>query len=472
MQVSIVSYGDLNKEFRIDAEYYRKEVMDKISVLENKKNDTLNNLVQFVTGPFGSTVTVDKYVEQSNFRYVRNKDINDFVIKDNDPAFISEEDYNSLTRFHIKEKDLLITVVGTLGKVAIAQKKDTKSIFSCKSTILRAKNINPYYLLTYLNSRVGRLLSLRGKRGAIQEGLNLFDLKEIKVFIPEIPFQKIIEVLISQAFSLLQKADYLYQQSQLFILAELGLENWEQKHKHSFVRNFSDTVISGRFDAEYFQPKYDEIVEAIKNYKGGWDRLGNLVSIKKCIEVGSKEYLDQGIPFIRVSNLTPFEITTEKYISEKLYHEVKSHQPKKGEILLSKDATPGIAYLINNVTCKMIPSGGILRLKIKDERVFNEFLLITLNSLIVKEQINRDVGGSVILHWKPKQVADTLIPVFERNKQEWIKEKIIESTNLRQKSKTLLETAKSAVEMAIEQDEVAAENWIKDEADKLGVEID
>ena len=31
-------------------------------------------------------------------------------------------------------------------------------------------------------------------------------------------------------------------------------------------KNFSDAEVSVRMDAEYFQPKYDELIEAIKSY--------------------------------------------------------------------------------------------------------------------------------------------------------------------------------------------------------------
>ena len=35
--------------------------------------------------------------------------------------------------------------------------------------------------------------------------------------------------------------------------------------------NLSEVKKADRFDAEYFQPKYEKIVEAIKKYKGGFD---------------------------------------------------------------------------------------------------------------------------------------------------------------------------------------------------------
>jgi restriction endonuclease S subunit len=219
-------------------------------------------------------------------------------------------------------------------------------------------------------------------------------------------------------------------------------------------------------DAEYFQPKYDEIVSAIKSCSGGWDSLKNLVAMKKCVEVGSGKYLDAGIPFVRVSNLSPFEISKEKYISEELYAELSRHQPKQGEILLSKDGSPGIACHLRNNPQKMIPSGGILRLKIKDNRINENYLTLVLNSLLTKEQVNRDCGGSIILHWRPDQVKETLIPILSKEKQLEIQQKVTESFNLRKQSKHLLECAKRAVEIAIEQDEKTAMQWMEAQTQK------
>ncbi len=261
----------------------------------------------------------------------------------------------------------------------------------------------------------------------------------------------------------IKKSEGLFRQAEYLLLSELGLSNWQPNHQLSFIKNYSDTETAGRMDAEYYQPKYEEIVKAIQKYSGGWDTLGNLVNIKKCVEVGSREYIDEGIPFIRVSNLSPFEISEEKYISEKLYRQIKQHQPKRGEILFSKDATPGIAYYLNETPQKMIPSSGILRLERKSNKINNEYLTLVLNSILTKGQVERDVGGSVIFHWRPDQVKETVIPLLPEKKQTRIREKITESSKLRKQSKHLLECAKRAVEMAIEQDEQTAINWLQKE---------
>lgn len=481
MQISTVNYQNLNHEFRIDAEYYREEILDRLTILDKLNKDSLYNLAEFVIGPFGSTVTVDQYVDSSNYRYIRNKDINDFLIKDNEPALIPFDVYDSLPKYHIEKNDLLITVVGTLGKVAIATEKDTTSIFSCKSTIIRVKNINPYYLLTYLNTDTGKLFSLRGKRGAIQEGLNLPDLKEIQVFVPSNEFQKLIETSIKQSFFKTKRSTNLFEQAKIILLSELGLNNWKSKHQLAFIKNYSDTQQSGRIDAEYYQPKYEKIIKAIKSYSGGCELLSDLVYIKKCIEVGSKEYFTEGVPFVRVSNITPFETTEEKFISEKLYAKLtpneenipfdksKNHQPQKGEILFSKDGTPGIAHYLKEKPQKMIPSGGILRLKSKSDKVNHEYLTLVLNSVLTQEQVNRDVGGSIILHWRPDQVKQTIIPILSDIKQTEIQNKVSESFNLRKQSKHLIECAKKSIEMAIEKDEKVAMRWLENQNDKVKI---
>ena len=258
-----------------------------------------------------------------------------------------------------------------------------------------------------------------------------------------------------------------YRQAQTLLLSELGLVDWQAKHQLTFVKNYSDTKKTERIDAEYYQPKYEDIVQAIKGHSGGWDTLGNLVTVIKCIEVGSSEYLDEGIPFVRVSNLSPFEITKEKYISEKLYSNIKQHQPQQDEILFTKDATPGIAYYLNEKPEKMIPSGGVLRLKQKTDKINNEYLTVVLNSMLTKEQVNRDAGGSVILHWRPDQVKRTAIPILPEETQTEIRQKVIESFNLLRQSKHLLESAKRAVEMAIEQDESKAMKWLENSINEL-----
>lgn len=417
-------------------------------------------MADFVIGPFGSTVTVEKYVESSEYTYVRNNDIDDFVIGDNNPALIPREVYDALPRFHIRENDLLITVVGTLGKTAIATAKDTKSIFSCKSTIIRSNGLNPFYLAAYLNSATGRILSLRGKRGAIQEGLNLSDLKEIQVFIPSDDFQTDIEETIKVAFALVDSAKSLYDESQYALLTELGLADWQPQHHVESIRNFSEVWSAGRIDAEYYQPKYDEVVNAVKGYRGGWDSLGNLVNLK-------------GV------NFPPDDATEYRYIE-------LANIAGNGEIM---DCTVGLGADLPSRARRKVSAGDVIVSSIEgslesialidsqydgavcstgfhviNSHAFNtETLLVLLKSTVGQLQLKKGCSGTILTAINKEEFSKIVLPKIAEGTQDEIQKKVVESAALRRQSRRLLESAKRAVEIAIEQDEATAMAWLEEE---------
>jgi len=186
--------------------------------------------------------------------------------------------------------------------------------------------------------------------------------------------------------------------------------------------------------------------------------LGNIVTIQKSVEPGSKYYDDNGIEFIRVSNLTKEGLTkSDIYLPYRIFETetLEKLQPKKNTILLSKDGTVGIAYTIKNET-NIVTSGAILHLTIIDKEVLPEYLSLVLNSIMVQLQSERDAGGSIIKHWKVKEIKDILIPIIDISIQETIENKIKTSFELKAKSKELLELSKRAVEVAIEEGEERA----------------
>ena len=190
--------------------------------------------------------------------------------------------------------------------------------------------------------------------------------------------------------------------------------------------------------------------------------LGELVTIKKGIEPGAEEYLipsdtedvedEKGKQFIRVSSLSKFGVNDndQKYLSEELYQKLKDDfEPKKGEILLTKDASPGIAYVLKE-DIEGIMSGGILRLKLRNKEVEDEYLVLCINSIVGQMQVERDAGGSVIAHWRPEQIKNILIPILPKLIQQKISDLIRQSHVSRKKAKELLEEARRKVEELIE----------------------
>ena len=465
--------------FRLDAEFYKPSYLVTENLINSKNNDNLGNLISALTdyhanGSYENLRGNVEILDSPDYALmIRTVDFEKDNFE-NDVKYVSEHAYNFLKKTKVFGGEIIINKIGNAGKVYIVPPLNKKISLGMNQFMIRPKEgLNNYFLYVFLVCKYGHLLLEQRVTGAVPLSIDKESVRSVPVPILKKDFQEKIHKLVEQYFLFSNQGKNLYFQAEQLFLSELGLLDWKSKHELVFVKNFSDSQKAERFDAEYFQPKYEEIIDAIKKYKGGFDKLGNLVKIKKSVEPGSEAYQENGIPFVRVSNLSKFELSdnNQQFISEELYNELKTHQPKKGEILLSKDATPGMAYYLNEETQKMIVSGGILRLKIDNRQVLPEYLTLVLNSVIVQKQIERDAGGSIINHWRPDQVKATIIPILENGKQKEIMELVEKSFDDRKLSKSILEIAKRGVEMAIEKNEEEAGKWINSELAKLEIKF-
>ena len=398
-------------------------------------------------------------MEKSQYRYIRGQDVKPFLLQDFSPRYMTEMDFNRLKKYALSENDILISVVGTLGNACIIQKDELPAIFSCKSTAIKTSGCDPFYLLCYLNSKYGKSLLLRKERGAIQKGLNLDDLKTLIVPLFSENFEQRVRIGIEKAFKCACDAKQGYTGAEKILEEMIGFARCEATINYSIKTLNKSYGCSGRLDAEYYQPKYDDLFNELE--KLPCKKLGDVVTIKKSIEPGTEAYQDSGIPFVRVSDVSKFEVgQPEIYLSKNVVENVETLYPQKDTILFSKDGSVGIAYKLAE-NKKIITSGALLHLTVKDKRtVLPDYLTLVLNSNIVQMQAERDSNGAIIQHWKPSEIENVVVPVLEMEQQKKIVELVQKSFALRKQSKQLLEDAKSAVEMAIEQGEKTALTWL------------
>lgn len=465
LEVTEIKITDLEFSGRLDSEYYKKYLLDYEQIVRKKQFVSLDQFAKFLIGPFGSSFDTANYLVNGEYRYVRGQDVKPFVLKDGENRYVPAEDFYRLAKYSLKERDILISVVGTLGNACIVQQKDLPAIFSCKSTVIRTEGINPVYVLAYLNSKFGKELLLRKERGAIQKGLNLDDLKTILIPIFSESFQQKIEALFNKAQSKLSESKTHYSQAEILFIQSIGLQYFNPSSKAVNIKRFKDSFgASGRLDAEYYQVKYEQMMTHIQ--KQDHSLLKDLVMIQKSIEPGSDVYSEDGMPFLRVADYNKFGLNEpEKKLSIDYCFQnsnlINGLKPKKGTILFSKDGSVGNAYLLQKDE-ELVTSGAILHLHLKRTNdIVPEYLTLVLNSQVVKMQSERDAGGSIILHWRISEIENVLIPIIPLDIQQEIAGLVNESFHLKSKSEQLLETAKRAVEMAIEEGEARAMEWMK-----------
>ena len=463
LEVSEVRTSELEYSKRLDAEYYAPKYLKYENIISSKGGKPLSTVSDFLIGPFGSAFTVENYTDDKTYRYIRGKDVKPMALMNDDSVYMPKEDYDRLSKYALKKEDILVSVVGTLGNAAIVEAENLPAIFSCKSTVLRTKDVNPRYLLTYLNSKYGRDLLLRKERGAIQKGLNLDDLKTLEVYISSNEFQNKISEIYEQSKKYLKKSKSLYTQAEQLLLEELGLKDWQPSTENINSKSFKESFgATGRLDAEYYQPKYEEIDAKIKQQP--FDIVENICSHINYGTVPTSPYTDDGtgVPYIKGMNLKNLEITKNldritnfEGLPDKAY-------VKKGDIIISQMGTVGDVGVITEEENGYTFASFTIRIRLKDTGKFNPFYVgLYIQNIAKQWYLYRNIAqASVRQNTDLPTIKNMYIPILNYNKQKAIAQFVEQSFVLKHQSEHLLEVAKRAVEIAIEEDEEKAIEYI------------
>lgn len=454
--------SELERTIRIDSEFYSKNAIQISDMLQSQNHDLLTT---YVNVSDGNHMGISEHFINEGISYYRGQDAGSFFIENSSPICIDEITYNLpvMKRSHLKKGDVLLSIVGTIGSLSLVY-SDQNATCSCKLAILRPKDVKKAALLaTFLRSKYGQVQISRFTRGAVQKGLILEDMDQLIVPVFGDRIINTIKNAVQSAYQLEEKANECYKNAQKAFIDELGIVFSAENNNISIEMYSNSFKRSGRIDAEYYQPKYNQLFESLEQFVcnplGG---NGGIVTIRKSIEPGSEVYQTQGIPFVRVSDISKFEMAQpELFLPSDIVEAPESLFPKKDTILFSKDGSVGIAYKVEG-DIRVITSSALLHLTVRDtKRVLPDYLTLVLNSPIVQLQAERDANGAVIQHWKPSEIEKVVIPVLDMPIQKDISEKVQESFVLRRKSKILLEYVKKAIEMTIEQGEDKAIEWLK-----------
>lgn len=269
-------------------------------------------------------------------------------------------------------------------------------------------------------------------------------------------FSNKVEKIVKAGLLCYENSKQIIKEAEDILQKEIGFESYISQKESCSIKSFSESFgQSGRIDAEYYQKKYDNLFKVLWQFS--CKKLSDIVTIRKSIEPGSDCYFDEGIPFIRVSDISKYGISEPTIkVPYNIIDNVQSLFLKKDTILLTKDGSIGIAYKVEEDK-PYITSGALLHLNILNtDEVNPDYLTLVLNSKIVQMQAERDAGGSIIKHWKPSEIEDVIIPILSKDVQKEIANKVKKSFECRKQSQSVLEYAIKLVETAIEQGEDVA----------------
>lgn len=455
LEATVARSSDLERTARIDAEYFQKRFLRSAALIDRWDRDHVAALTHVSDGNHFSIS--EDFVEEG-VPYYRGQDVTDrFFIETAAPIHITREafDQRHMVRSHLKKGDVLLSIIGTIGELSLVASEDPATC-SCKLAILRPHVVSPEYLAVFLRSEHGQNQIERMTRGAVQKGLILEDMDQL--WVPKVsePFEKRIVETVRASRATRDLTTRKQVEAEAILLAALGLANWTPPEPLAYSARASDVFVSGRFDAQYFMPAKELVKQSLAALSGQLlsDRIDSIREqwmpdrAPLTMRVRNYDVTDALVPLLDAEKETSFaaDIGSMKKVL------------KDGDVAISRLR----AYLKEVAVVRTgdhIPSVGsseFIVLRPKGKEISPETLMVFLRSPPVQTVLKWCQDGSQHPRFSEADLLSIPVPDAVATVSGQITKIVQDGFTARHRASKLLEAAKRAVEIAIEDGEPAA----------------
>ena len=323
--------------------------------------------------------------EDEGVPFLRIQNLSGSSVHLKDILYISEDTHNALNRSKIMPGDFLITIAGTIGRVAIVPDDFPEANCNQAVAILRfdKSKLLPRYLLHWLTTN-DALRQISGKKvTATISNLSLGQIKELEIPLPPLDEQKRIAAILDKADAIRRKRQQAIQLADDFL-------------RSVFLDMFGDPVTN---------PK-------------GWE-VKSLKDIAK-IQIGpfgtqlhKEDYIEGGIPLINPTHIVKGNIVpkTNLSVSNEKHATLSEYHLKVGDIIMGRRGEMGRCAIVNEKEAGWICGTGSLYIRPNKAGVFSEYLNKLLSSQAIKNHLESESQGATMPNLNKNIVGNIQIPV-------------------------------------------------------------
>ena len=433
-----------NQTFRFDSEFFSIQYLEILRMLNGLSTEKLEAVTTWITqGPNPN------FAEDGIIPCLTGRNINHGRVIYENADFVSEQEYNNLSRFQLEQGDTLITLKGkgSIGKIAfVTEKRD--AIFSRNIGIVRPnKRINAAYLNAYILSKFGQIMVLRGETGGTgQSTLTCSYLKSLDI--PRIENEEVIGNLVWQSEKVFQSAKMVYSEAEAYLLECLGMTDFAANPDAYNVKTLKESFLeTGRFDAEYYLPKYEDYCRLVQSYDNGYKPLSDACDIKDTNytpEAGVRYKYIELANIGKSGEITGCDIQYGENLPTRARRLV--HQ---GDVIVSsiEGSLESCALVTDNYDGALCSTGFYV---LQSSKFNPETLLTLFKSLPIQQLMKKGCSGTILTAISKPELEKLPVPIIRQEVQEEIARHVQRSFDLRKEAMQLLEKAKLTVEQAIE----------------------
>lgn len=357
--------------------------------------------------------------------------------------YISAKTETNLESLRVKKGMLLMTVSGTIGKVAIAGKKLNNQVFSHDMLRLIGKGkYDTGYIYCYFLTNAGQNILQSNNYGAVIKHIEPEHLQNI--IIPNAPeiLKKEIHELVIESYDLRDESNDLIDKAESILYEELQLKPIEELKTEYFdnsveLRNYT-TKLSNlrlRLDGSYHIPIVQLVEQEIKRHAKEITTIGELSKDVILAGVFKRTYVDRenGVPFLGGRDMTQLNPQVEKFLSKSVHAAriKKELEVFENYVLISDRGTIGKVQIVPKHWNGWAVSQNIIKVVANSNDIAG-YLFCFFNSDYGQILIKRETYGSVVDMIDDKNVSGIHVPLLKNEKkQKEINELVLQANELR-----------------------------------------
>lgn len=440
MYCEVKMLSEMRGAFRLDAEFWNPEYEGIEASIRKGRHTTLAEASDWQRKGIFYILASD-YTE-SGVPFYRCSNVGSILTKDSNLAYISAERNALEHKTRLRYGDVILAKTG-MEAASIVTEKECNTSQDLVGIRVKPDVLNPFYLVAFLNSRFGILQMRRWFQGQVQMHLALPDARKMLIPIASPSIQEQAEKTILAALAKRTEAENLYSEAESILVESLGLANLDLSPSLFYERPYRDVATARRADADFFNPRYQRLLESLAASKTNLSDVATLQKKKfKPGNEGTFTYIEIGeVMGDGTANGTPVEVTEAPSRAQWVVH--------PGDIITSTvRPIRRLSAIIQPEQDGFVCSSGFAVLRPKG--IDPEVLLVYLRLPLVCELLDLFTSASMY----PAISVDHLLAIpaplrnLKANKE--ITAKVRASFKARLKTSHLLEAAKSTVESAIE----------------------
>ncbi len=328
-------------------------------------------------------LTTAEYLDHGEYGLITSTDIVDGKVNWKSCVFVSKDRYEQDTNIVVKDKDVLISKDGTIGKIAVVSDMPFPATLNSGVFVVRTQNdkvsqigLGLAFSSSYFKDFIKRLTA-----GSTIVHLYQKDIVNFCFPLPPVQEQERIAKVLSDVDALIVSYDKLIAKKQAIKQGAMQLLLTGKKR----LKGFNEPWVEKRLG------------DCAKIYRGGSPRpIEDFLTTNK-----------DGVNWIKIGDVSP----TSKYINsteEKIKPSgiCRSRQVCKGDFIISNSMSYGRPYILNIDGC--IHDGWLVVQDYK-ETFDLDFLYYFLSSDRVMKQYETMAAGSSVKNLSKEKVADVCI---------------------------------------------------------------